>query len=378
MKIIGIIAEYNPFHLGHLYQIKKTKEMFPDSLIIAIVSTNFTERGEISILNKWDKTKIALECGIDMVIELPTLYATQAADMFAYGAINILNHLHIDTLVFGTESDNIDNLTKLANIQLNNKEYDNLVKQYLAKGLNYPTAESKALKDLANIEINKPNDLLALSYIKEIIKNNYHITPISIKRTNDYHGKEINTNIVNASLIRTLINEKKDISQYVPEITQKYLNTNLSLNNAYHYLMYTVLNNQNHLSDYLSVDEGIENRLLKEIATSNSWEELVMNIKTKRYTYNKINRMLVHILLGIKKTANNKDLYIRILGFNSKGRNYLNKIKKEIKIPIFNGYKPNKSNILDIEYCSTYVYALITNNLSLIKKEYQNKPIIKK
>ena len=111
---------------------------------------------------------------------------------------------------------------------------------------------------------------------------------------------------------------------------------------------------------------------------SNSWEELVMNIKTKRYTYNKINRMLIHILLGIKKTDNNKDIYIRILGFNTKGRNYLNKIKKNITIPIFTSYKPNKVNSLDIEYKSTYIYSLITNDLSLIKKEYQNKPIIKK
>ena len=378
MKVIGIIAEYNPFHLGHLYQINKIKEMYPNSIIIAIISTNFTERGEISILNKWDKTKICLEYGIDLVIELPTLYATQAADIFAYAAINILNGLHIDTLVFGTESDNINDLINLANIQLNNKKYDNLVKKYLDTGINYPTAQSKALKDITNINIDKPNDLLALSYIKEIIKNNYNITPISIKRTNDYHSKIVESNIVNASLIRKMIAENKDISNYVPNLTLKYVNKDISIDNAYKYLLYMIINNKEHLNEYLSVDEGIENRLIKQITNSNSWEELVMNIKTKRYTYNKINRMLIHILLGIKKTNNIKDLYIRILGFNTKGRNYLNKIKKNITIPIFTSYKPNKVNSLDIEYKSTYIYSLITNNLSLIKKEYQNKPIIKK
>ena len=377
MKTIGIIAEYNPFHLGHLYQINKVKEMYPDSTIIAIISTNFTERGEISILNKWDKAKICLECGIDLVIELPTLYAIQSADIFAFGALKILNSLHIDTLIFGTECDNIDNLIKLAHIQINNKEYDKLVQDYLDKGINYPTATSKALADLSNIKIDKPNDLLALSYIKEIIKNNYPITPISIKRTNDYHGKEINSNIINASLIRKLLNENKDITKYVPSITLKYINNDITIDKAYNYLLYNIINNNTHLNEYLMVDEGIENRILKSINKSHNFNDLIMNIKTKRYTYNKINRMLIAILLNIKKEDNFKDTYIRILGFNTTGKNYLNKIKKNINIPIYTNYKPNLSNTFDIEYRSTFIYSLITNNLSLIEKEYKNKPIIK-
>ena len=377
MKVIGVIAEYNPFHLGHKYQIDKIKELYPDSIIIAIVSTNFTERGEISILNKWDKAKICLDNNIDLVVELPTLYATQSADMFAYGAINILNNLHIDTLVFGTESDNLNDLITLAKVAINNQEYDLLIKKYLKEGINYPTAKSKALYDLTNIKIDKPNDLLALSYIKEIIKNNYKITPISIKRTNDYHGKEINSNIVNASLIRDLIKENKDISAYIPDGTINFINQNISINDAYPYLLYNLMINKDKLDEYLLVDEGIHNRILKSINKSNNWEELVMNIKTKRYTYNKIKRLLIQILLDIKKDDNNLETYIRILGFNDKGRNYLNKIKKEINMPIFTNYKPNQLNVFDIEFKSTYIYALIVNDLSLIDKEYNNKPIIK-
>ena len=163
MKIIGIIAEYNPFHLGHLYQINKIKEIYPDSIIIAIISTNFTQRGDISIINKWNKTKICLDNNIDIVLELPYTYATQSADIFANGALKILNSMNIDTLVFGTEKDNINELIKLAKIQIDNKEYDNIVKNYLSKGLNYPTAMSKALENISNIKIDKPNDLLALS-----------------------------------------------------------------------------------------------------------------------------------------------------------------------------------------------------------------------
>ena len=377
MKIIGIIAEYNPFHLGHVYQIKKIKELYPDSLIISIISTSFTERGDISLLNKWDKTKICLEKNIDLVVELPTLYATQSADMFAYGALKILNELHIDTLVFGTESDDITSLVNLAKIQLSDNKYDELVKKYLAEGINYPTAMSKALNDIANIKIDTPNDLLALSYIKEIIKNNYPITPISIKRTNDYHSKKITSSIINASLIRDLFRQDKDISKYVPEITLKYLNKKANINNAYNYLIYNIINNKKHLNEYLTIDEGIENRILKQIPISNNWHELVMNIKTKRYTYNKINRMLTHLLLNIKKEDNTKETYIRVLGFNNNGKAYLNTIKKKINEPIYTNYKPNKSNVLDLEYHATYIYSLIINDLSLIQKEYKNKPIIK-
>lgn len=377
MKIIGIVAEYNPFHLGHLYQIKKIKEMYPDSLIIVIISTNFTQRGDISILNKWDKTRICLENNIDLVIELPTLYATQSADMFAYGALKILNELKIDTLVFGTECDSIEELIKLANIQLNNEKYNMLVKKYLDDGVNYPSAMSRALNDLSNIKINKPNDLLALSYIKEIIKNKYNITPISIKRTNDYHSKNINNNIINAGLIRDLINQKKDISLYVPNITLRYIYKDINLDKAYNYLLYSIINNKDNLDTFLTTCEGLENNLVKSINTAKNWDELVKCIKTKRHTYNRINRMLIHILLNIKKIDNNNDFYVKILGFNAFGRKYLNSIKKNITLPIFYGYKPNKSNLLDIEFRSTYIYSLIVNDKSLVDMEFNNKPIIK-
>ena len=377
MKRIGIIAEYNPFHLGHLYQVKKIKEIYQDSIIIAIISTNFTQRGDISIINKWDKTKICLENNIDLVLELPTLYATQSSDIFAYGAMKILNEFKIDTLVFGSESNDINKLKNLASIQLNNQEYDNLVKKYLDEGINYPTAMSKALKELSDITIDKPNDLLGLSYIKEIIKNNYNIEPISIKRTNDYHDSEINNQIISANLIRKLYQENKDISLYVPKITNNYLYKNIKIDNAYNLLKYKIITDKQNLDKYLTVDEGIENRITKYINNSSSWNELVMNIKTKRYTYNKINRMLLHILLGITKEDNKKEIYLRILGFNENGRKYLNKIKKETNSPIYSSYKENISNVFDIEFKSTYIYSLIINDHSLIEQEFKNKPIIK-
>lgn len=373
MRVVGIVAEYNPFHYGHLYQIRKVKEMYPDSIIIAIISTNYTQRGGFSLINKWDKTRICLNYGIDMVVELPTLYTTQGADMFAYGAISILNMLHIDTLVFGMECDDVEYLIKAAKTQINNSKYDELVQKYLLTGVNYPTALGNALKEIIGYTTDKPNDLLAISYIKEIIKNNYKIEPVGIKRTNDYHGKEIKSSIVNASLIRDMLDKNMDVSKYVPIETYKCLDMK-NFDNGYLLLKYNINNNENRLYEYLTVDEGIENRILKYYKDCDNWCALVNLIKTRRYTYNKVNRMLMHILLNIKKIDNDKEIYLRVLGFNDIGRNYLKQIKKDIDV--INTCKQGINKALDIEINATYIYSLITGDNSLIEKEYKNKPII--
>ena len=376
-QIIGIIGEYNPIHLGHIYQINKIKKTYPNSLIILITNTAFTERGDVSILNKWDKTKISLENNIDLVVELPFPYATQSADIFANGALKILNYLKINILVFGSESNEIDKLSNIAKTQLTNKKYQEKVKDYLKTGINYPTALSKALKDILGYTISEPNDLLGISYIKEIIKNNYPIIPITIKRIGSYYETETTTNIASASLIRKKIQENQSISQYIPNNTEKYLYKNLTLENYFPYLKYKIIS-EDDLSIYQTVDEGIENRLKKEILNTNSWQELIEKVKTKRYTYNKINRMLVHILTSFTKEESKKIKidYIKILGFNTSGRNYLNQLKKEIKIPIITSYQKNFSQTLDLEHRASSIYYLPINQ-KFILNEYNKKPIIK-
>lgn len=376
-QIIGIIGEYNPIHLGHIYQINKIKKTYPNSLIILITNTAFTERGDVSILNKWDKTKISLENNIDLVVELPFPYATQSADIFANGALKILNYLKINILVFGSESNEIDKLSNIAKTQLTNKNYQEKVKDYLKTGINYPTALSKAIKDILGYTISEPNDLLGISYIKEIIKNNYPIIPITIKRIGSYYETETTTNIASASLIRKKIQENQSISQYIPNNTEKYLYKNLTLENYFPYLKYKIIS-EDDLSIYQTVDEGIENRLKKEILNTNSWQELIEKVKTKRYTYNKINRMLVHILTSFTKEESKKIKidYIKILGFNTSGRNYLNQLKKEIKIPIITSYQKNFSQTLDLEHRASSIYYLPINQ-KFILNEYNKKPIIK-
>ena len=286
MESIGIICEFNPFHNGHKYFIKKIKETFKNSNIILVMSGNFTQRGDFSLINKWDKTKIALKNDIDLVIELPTLFTIQSADVFSYAAINILKNLKVDYIIFGSESNDIKRIIKLAKEQLN-EEYNKKVHEQIKKGINYPTALNNALSDT----INSPNDILGLSYVREIIKQNSNITPLTIKRTNNYHDTNLTGNITSANSIRKNIN--KDIKEFVPKITFDYLQKNVALNEKYFiFLKYKIISEINNLNIYLDVDEGIENKIKKVIFQSNNLDELINNVKSKRYTYSKLKECL--------------------------------------------------------------------------------------
>ena len=368
MKVIGIIAEYNPFHLGHKYQIDKIKELYKDSIIICLCSSTFTQRGEVSIINKWDKAKIALDNNIDLFIEFPFCYATQSADIFADAAIKILGYLGCSYLVFGSESNNVEILEKVAAIE-ESAEYNEKVKELLATGINYPTALAKAL----NIEedIFNPNDLLGISYIKAIKKNKLNIKPVTIKRTSDYHSTTEDDNIISASNIRNKLKNKEDISNYVPRKTLKLIE-NISLENLFPFIKYKILTDLD-LSRYLTVDEGIENRLKEKILEAKTLEDFILSIKTKRYTYNKISRMLVHILTSLPKEINKLASieYIKILGFNKLGRNYLHELKDDLEIslvPIPNSLQ------YKYEILASHVYSLISQNKILLF-EKSNKPI---
>ena len=350
--MVGIICEYNPFHNGHLYHLNKVKELFPNEVITLVLVGNFLNRGDVSVINKWDKTKLALDYGIDLVVELPFAFATQSADIYAYGAISILDNLKCDYLVFGSELNDIDVLYKIADTNID-------IKDLLKKGYNYPKAIDIALKDKINISINTPNDLLGISYIKAIKKLNSKIKPITIKRTNDYHDTKVNSEISSATSIRKLIYDNNDISQYVPNTN--YIK-NINLNDFYLIIKHKIMTED--LTKYQDIDISINSLLKKNILKSNNIEELISNVKHKNYTYNRIKRCLVHILCCLDK-KDYKLEHIRILGFNNKGRQYLNKIKKEVTLPLLTNYEN---------------YELLVDNIyNLISKDTnKNKPILKK
>ena len=379
MNVIGIVCEYNPMHLGHLYQIQEIKKRYPDSILVIVTCGCFTQRGDICIINKWDKTKVALEQGIDLVIELPFVYSTQSADIFAKGAIQLLHYLKVDTIVFGSESNDLTKLRKIVEVQLFDHDYQQDVKRHLATGVNYPTAMSLALKEHLGYTVQEPNDILGIAYMKEILRNKYNINIVSIKRTNSYHSKNIgDNNIVNASLIREMLSKNQDVEHYIVDNSYTYLYCNVSIQNAFDYLKYQIMNQD--ISKFQTVDEGIHYKIKKEIIYSNSYEDLLLKLKSKRYTYNKISRMLLHILTNFtKEEAHDISIdYIRLLGFSTKGQKYLNSIKKDISIPIITHYKKKISKVLDIEFRTTCIYSLIVHDPKIITYEFQHKPIIKK
>lgn len=373
MKAIGIIAEYNPFHNGHLYHLKKIKEMYPDYIIVLVMNGNFTERGDVSIIDKWKRTEIALKLGIDLVIELPYPFATQSADYFSYGALTILENLKVEKFVFGSESDDLETLKLIAKTQIENPELEKLIKIYSKLGNNYPTAISNAIYDLTNKKITTPNDLLGISYLKTIIKYNYKIEPIIIKRINNYHDEELTNTIASATAIRKALKENKDVKNYVPKEVLPYLN-NLHFKDMYFDILKYKIITTNNLDKYQTVEEGIDNLLKKEIFKATSFDELINLIKSKRYTYNKLSRMLIHILCNFTKEKRNlfKDIsYLRILGFNDKGRLYLNTIKKEASLPIISKIEKEKDKMLEFEIETTKIYDIINNN-NLTKREFES------
>ena len=357
--MIGIIGEYNPFHNGHLYHINKIKEMFPNKIICLVLVGNFLNRGDISIIEKYDKAMLALEYGVDLVVELPTCFAIQSADIYAMGAVGILNHLKCNYLVFGSESNDLNSLKKIAASQNNSINIDEFVK----KGYNYPTCLALALKKHTGKNISTPNDLLGISYIKAINKLRSEIEPITIKRTNDYHDFNLSGKISSATSIRKLIKENKSIKNYVPDETLKYIK-NIDLNDYYFIIKYKITTED--LTKYHDIDFNLNNAFKKNIDKANNIEELIKLVKCKNYTYNRIKRCLVHILCYLKE-ENYIIEYIHILGFNLKGKNYLNKIKKDIKIPLITNY----NKLLDYQILTDKIYHLFTNDFKI------NKPIFK-
>ena len=339
---VGVIAEYNPFHNGHMYHLNKIKEMFPNEEIVAVISSSFTQRGEPSIINKWDKTDICLKAGIDLVIELPYVFSTESADYFSYGALTILEKLGVDKFVFGSETNDIDIFKKIVDIQLN-------------------------------------NDLLGISYVKIIKENNYKIKPFCIKRTSDYNSLSIDNNISSATAIRKALEENKDVSSLVPDFVLEKFSELHFKENYFKFLKYKIMLDDN-LERYQTVDEGLGFKLKKEIISSTSYDELIEKIKSKRYTQNRINRMLNHILCDFTKEKKSKCQnleYIRILGFNDKGQIFINKNKKKCDLPIISNFSKNKSAMMEQEFIATLVYASILDEKrkkELIEKEYKYHP----
>lgn len=362
MKITGLVVEYNPFHNGHLYHINKAKELTNPDVLVAVTSGNYNQRGDVSIINKFEKTIIALKNGIDLVVELPYIYTTQNAYVFGSKSIEILDRLKVNDFVFGSETNNLEELKKYSELEVDVTR----LKELMHDGNSYPKSYGLLSSSLY------PNDMLAVAYLKAI--KNTNINPISIQRTNDYHGTEINI-VSSATAIRNAIKKGLDISDTTPlEIN------NPIFNDAFYHFIRNVLFTRSceELSKIFMVSEGIENLLKENAIKYDNYEDFINNSVSRRYTKSRIQRTLLHIMNNVTKQEVNElpeMNYIRVLGFNNKGQELLRQIK-DGETKIITQFKNIPQQYKDIEWKTSLVYSSVLKDSQAYIKQELKGPII--
>lgn len=395
MRTVGIVAEYNPFHLGHKYHLNTAKEKTNSDYTVVVMSGNTVQRGDFSIIDKFTRAKEAVKNGADLVLEIPVCYSCQSAEIFAKGSIEILDALGIvDFLAFGSESADLNQIKQVANIlSYENIEFQTMLKTFLKEGISFPTARQKALESFLGEDyslIASSNDILGVEYLKNLNRLKSKIEPYAIKRVSStYHDTDISKSFPSATAIRKVIIENKDMALLKNATTEdmrtalfeNHLIKNIvSLDDFFSELKTVIIREQEGIAQYFEVNEGIENAVLKNIPSCQNLEELIEKVKSKRYTRTRIRRTLLNILLGIKKDDMRSIIegesrpYAKILAFNDNGREILRNIdykSEDRKIDIIN--KPASFNPSDEIQNIKYIYDNIANSLYYSKMKVYNK-----
>lgn len=401
MKVLGIIAEYNPFHNGHLFHLSESKKETEADFVVAVMSGDFVQRGEPALMDKWQRSKIAVENGIDLVIELPFVFACNNAEIFAMGAIDILNGLGCVThLSFGSEEGSLDALNIISK-EISNEtiEFKKELQNNLNLGFSFPASREKAIKKVLGIDDTRlfkgSNNILAIEYLKQLNLTNSSILPITVKRKGPgYNEESIFENIASATLLRNMLEKGEDIGGFIPKETldevlkeEKFLYTE-DLFGLIRYKLIT--ESKDNLSTIYSITEGLENRIKKAIYASNSSDQLVEKIISKRYTETRIKRILIHSILNLYRDSfnhivENKVNYGRVLAFNHKGSKLLKHIKKHElnKIPIITNInkeiQPKDSifQLLNYDVMASDVYNLVRGRDMYNDSDFVKMPFIK-
>ena len=406
-NVLGIIGEYNPFHNGHKYHLEQSKQIAKADYTIAIISGNFVQRGNVSLIDKWAKADMAISNGVDLVLELPTVYSISSAENFAYGAIKILDALDVvDYLSFGSESCDINVLDMCASVLYEEPTaFTTLLKHELSKGVSFPKARENALlmylndiRRYANV-LSSPNNILAIEYLKSLKKLRSIIKPIAIKRVGSgYNDKSINGNFASASAIRQkLIDDKPaGLSRIMPPNSYRILyNTILKghyvkdISNFEKEILYKLRSmTLQEISNLPDVSEGLEHAIKNAANSCNTLSEFMNIIQTKRYTNTRIQRILLYALLGITKSdmkmSQKAQPYARVLGFNSKGRDILSAISNNQNIQVITSVKKfmdlsnnkNLIHMLNTDINATNIYTLGYQKDSWANLDYTHNMII--
>lgn len=394
MKVLGIIAEYNPMHTGHIYHISKAKEITGCDTVIVIMSGSFTQQGNIAIINKFERAKQAIQNGVDLVIEIPSAFASSDAGNFAYKSVSILNDLNVDAICFGAETDNIERLKLISETLIyKDKEIWIEIKNELKKGISFAKARNNSLNKFLNEDdiniILSPNNILALEYLKTLKVLNSNIIPFAIHRESNFNSHILENCYTSSTSIRKALENKcnlNDIQKYIPENVSKYLKNNKIIfnNDFFEILKYKIISmNENDLKEINGVSEGIENKLKKEICNSYPYDEFLFKIKSKRYELSRIKRILVNILLNISKEdfnllKENNSNYAHILAFNHDKKDLLSHISNTSNIPVISSLNNKTLSYLnkyqklslDIDIYASNIYSMLINQK--INKDYTN------
>ena len=407
-KILGIITEYNPFHNGHLYHLKESKKQTNCQYSICVMSGNFTQRGSTSIIDKWSKAKMAIQNGVDLVIELPTLYAISSAENFAYGAIKVLDSLNIVTdISFGTESNNINLLDNISHLLLTEpEEFKALLNEELGKGVSFPKAREIACTkylqknspeniSLYNNILFSPNNILGIEYLKALKKLNSKITPHIINRIeSDHNSIDIKNNIVSSSAIRNIISKNQNLEilkNLMPENSYNILIENFEsghivtdISGFEKEIIYSLrqMSTQD-ISKLADVKEGLEYKIKDAANSCNNLDTFFDIVKSKRFTHTRLQRILLYSLLNITKEdmllSKKITPYIHVLGLNSNGRNLLSQISKtNPELRIITSVKKfentctdlNLKHILEKDILATNIYTLAYTKNSFANLDY--------
>ncbi|MGJ9381300.1 nucleotidyltransferase [Salipaludibacillus sp. CF4.18] len=384
MNVLGLIVEYNPFHNGHLYHLQTSIKKTNADLVIAVMSGPFLQRGEPALVSKWARTTMALKAGIDLVVELPHVYATQKAEIFADGAVRTLDSLGVTHICFGSENGDITPFIE-ANTWLSNNETEvNIrIKEELKLGKSYPRSFSEVYTSLTQnkdmLDLSKPNNILGFHYTQSASRLASSIKMDTIQRISaNYHDIFIkDKKIASATAIRhKLLIEKasfESISNYLPDYSLKELRLHEEINGKFHswddyypYLKYKIITEDSlSLKDIFECEEGLEHRIKKCMINNDSFQGFLDALKTKRYTRTRLQRLLTHILLNTSKefmseSLANKDLpYLRILGMSPAGQQYLAQIKKKLDIPIITNARQSKNEVFLHDVLASRVHELV-------------------
>ncbi|MBD8035545.1 nucleotidyltransferase [Solibacillus sp. A46] len=400
MQAVGIIVEYNPFHNGHLHHVKEAKRTTNSDVAVAVMSGHFLQRGEPALVDKWHRTKMALASGVDVVIELPYIFSTAQATGFASGAVQLLEAMQCTTLAFGSEQGTIEPFLNTYHLIENNRaRYNEIIKENIQLGKSYPQAlfiayeQLKQLSPNAYIDLGKPNNILGFHYVEAIKQLNCSMQPATVQRIIAGYHDAIDTNheIASATGIRQALfsgQSLQEVTKYLPsasmeqlQIWQKEHQNFASWESFWPLMKYAILRHTpQQLKQYADVSEGLENSLIKYAASSSNYMDFMNALKSKRYTWTRLQRMLLHIYTGITKEqlhAFSSPSYIRILGMTTKGQQYISSIKKSVTLPLISRVAAITDPILSIDIRATQMYQLGIQQFSnkKIDEDYKTPPI---